>query len=113
MASKLFNPDGNYLLEHLDETHILAESVSLLRDTYNEKKAEGRTVDILGSKVLADDAYELSMYRLNQGYYYTAGSILEYLEKARYPRAFLAMADLCRKGLGVEVDMEQADKLDC
>lgn len=113
MALKLFNPDKDYLLEHIvEETHILAESVSILREAYNEKMPDGETVDILGSKVLADDAYELAMYRLDQGYYYAAGSILEELEKAKYPRAYLTMADLCRQGLGVVVDMEQADKLE-
>lgn len=112
MASKLFNPNGNYLLEHLNETHILAESVSILREAYKERMPKGETIRVLGSKVLADDAYELAMYRLNQGYYYAAGSILEELEKAKYPRAFLAMANLCRQGLGVEVDMEQAEKLE-
>lgn len=112
MATKLFNPDKDYLLAHLDETHILAESVSILGNYYNEKRPDGETVVVLGTKACADDAYELAMYRLDQGYYYAAGSILECLEKAKYPRAFLAMANLCRQGLGVAVDMEQADRLE-
>lgn len=113
MATKLFNPDKDYLLEHLaEETHILAETARFLKSRYIEDKPEGPTIEIFGAKALADDAYEMAVYRIEQGYYYVAGSLLELLEKAKYPKAFLSMADLCRKGLGVVEDMEMADRLE-
>lgn len=113
MALKLYNPDKDYLLQHLvEETHILAESASILGESYDGEKLRGETVDILGTTALADDAYDLAMFRMEQGYYYAACSILEFLEKVKYPKAFLAMASCYRNGLSVLVDMEKADELE-
>lgn len=113
MATKLYNPDKDYLLEHLaEETHILAESASFLRERYKAEKPKGETVRILGNKVSADHAYDLAMYLREQEYFYAAGAILESLEKEKYPKAFLAMAELCRRGLGVVPDVDMADELE-
>lgn len=113
MATKLYNPDKDYLLEHLaEETHILAESASFLRERYKADKPKGETVRILGNKVSADDAYDLVLYLEEKEYFYAAGAILESLEKEKYPKAFLAMAELCRRGLGVVLDVDMAGELE-
>lgn len=111
--SSSYNPDKDYLLKHLTtETHVLAESVGVLRNLYDEGSQEGETVEILGATVFANDAYYLAMLRRKQGYFYVAGSILDFLVNAKYPSAFLGMADLYRNGLGVVADMAMADKLE-
>lgn len=112
MATKFYNPDSDYLLKHLEEVQILTESTAFLREHYEGKKLKGETVTILSTRALVDDAYELAMYRMEQGYYYAACSILECLGKVKYPKAFVAMANCYRNGLSVLVDMERADELE-
>lgn len=111
--SDFYKPDLDYLTSHIaKETHILVDSSEILRDLYERNKPQGKTVRILTAKASVDDAYELAVFRREEGYYHVCNTILDILAKAKYPKAFISMAENYRHGLGVLVDENKADELE-